>query len=154
MRHIEASKKIITKGTPDAAGVKYSFVQRMRNAFNVETVGEGVESFSVTAISKMSTYGFALNVSLKCEEGRARLLIDGQTELKMGTKIFYVVSLLLVLVLSLFPDKSAASQSSIVMNAIFFLVIGSFTIYDYGQKMGEAKVIIDDVLNSLEAEFG
>lgn len=156
MRHIESSQKIVTAGTPDAAGVKYSLVQRMRNAFNIETVGEGVESFSLTASSKMATYAFSLNVSLKCEQNRARILIDGQNELKVGTKVFYVVSLLLVLILSLFPETSsdAARASSVAMNAMFFLVIGGFTIFDYGKKMEEPEIIIRSILNSLEAEFG
>jgi hypothetical protein len=155
VRHIEASKKIVTLGPTDPSAVKYSFVQRMRNAFNVETVGEGVESFSMTASSKMSTYGFSLNVSLKTEPSRVRLLIDGQNELKMATKIFYVVSLFLVLILSLMPEGGGAAHlNNVVMNAIFFLVVGSFTIYDYGQKMDEPEEIIDSILTSIEAEFG
>lgn len=155
MKHIEASKKIVTSGTPDSAAIKYSLVQRMRNAFNVETVGEGGEAFSVTASSKMATYSFHLNVSLKCEKERARILIDGENELKMGTKVFYVISLLLVLILSLFPEAGdGAGANNIVMNAIFFLVIGGFTIYDYGKKMDEPQILIDSILDSIEAEFG
>jgi hypothetical protein len=156
MRHIEASKKIVTPGAVEASSVKYSFVQRMRNAFNVETVGEGVESFAITASSKMSTYGFSLNVSLKSEPQRVRILIDGQNELKVATQVFYVVSLLLVLILSLLPEGAGetARISSVAMNAIFFLVIGGFTIYDYGKKMDEPEAIIKAILNSIEAEFG
>ena len=52
MKHIEASKRISTSESVDPSAVKYSLVQRLRGAFHVETVGEGVESFSVAAAGK------------------------------------------------------------------------------------------------------
>jgi hypothetical protein len=155
MRHIEASKKIVTGAPVDFSAVKYSFVQRMRSAFHVETVGEGAESFTLTASSKPSTYAFALNVSIKCDQNRIRILTDGQNQIRMATKAFYVMSLLLVLILSLFSETIGSQHcGGITMNAMFFLVIGGFIIYDHGKKMDEPQAILENVLDSLEAEFG
>jgi hypothetical protein len=145
----------VTAAPADPAGVKYSLIQRLRGAFHVETVGEGVESFAVTATSKTSTYAVALNVSLKCEPTRIRILMDGHNEIKMVTKVFYVLSLFMVLVLSLFSETIESSRyGGIAMNAMFFLVIGGFIIYDHGKKLAEPQEILDHILESLEAEFG
>jgi hypothetical protein len=155
MKHIEASKKIIIAGDTEVSQVKYSLMQRMRGAFNVETVGEGTESFSVTAIGKTGAYGFTLGIALKSDRGRIRILVDGQNALRFGTKIFYVTSLLLILLLSIFQDSlSNAPSNNIAMNAMFFLVIGGFIIFDHSKKMDEPQIIIEQILNSVEAEFG
>jgi hypothetical protein len=156
MKHLEASKKIVTEALVDPVSVKYSLVQRLRSAFHVETVGEGVESFSVSAASKTGAYAFTAGVSLKSEKTRIRILLEGQNNLRMGTRIFYVLSLLMVLILSLFPEAvdGARGGGGMAMNAMFFLVIGGFIIYDHSKKMDEPQAILDQILNSLEAEFG
>ena len=156
MKHIEASKRIVTAELVDPSAVKYSLVQRLRGAFHVETVGEGVESFSVAAAGKTGTYGFALSVSLKSEKNRIRILIDGRNDIRMGTKVFYVLSLLMVLLLSLFSDSVEATShaSGVAMNAMFFLVIGGFIIYDHTKKMDEPEEILNQILDALDVEFG
>ena len=155
MKHIEASKKIVIANHVDAAQVKYSLVQRLRTAFHVETVGEGAESFTITAAGRAATYAFTLGVSLKAEKDRVRVMICGQNELRFATKIFYVLSLLMVLVLGIFSDTTNATGSGgVAMNAMFFLLVGGFIIYDHSSKMGEPQEILDRVLDSLEAEFG
>ncbi|MDD9900895.1 MAG: hypothetical protein OXT65_07945 [Alphaproteobacteria bacterium] len=154
MRHIEASRKIAVAGPTDISSVKYSLVQRLRGAFHVETVGEGQESFSVTAASKTSAYRFHLNVQVKTEPERARILIDGQNEISMSVKIFYVLSLLAVLILSLFSETIDPNRNGIAMNAMFFLVIGGFIIYDHSRKLEEPEKMLEKVLDSVETEFG
>lgn len=152
MRHIEASAKIVTTTPIDAAAVKYSLVQRLKGAFHVETVGEGNENFSVVATGKATSYVFHLGVVIKCESDRIRVLIDGGNDISMGTKIFYVLSLLAVLGISFFPG--ALGNSGLSVEAMGFLVVGGFIIYDTNRKTDEPQLLLERILRSLEAEYG
>lgn len=158
MKHIESSVKIITSHPVEASAVKYSLVQRLRNAFHIETVGDGMESFSVSGTSNATSYVFNINVILKNEPNRTRILLDGSNKISMTTNIFYILSLLAVLALSLFPngidDGSTKSAGGIMMEAIFFLVVAGFIIWDMNKKFEEPQQMLDRILKSMEAEFG
>ena len=153
MRHIEVSKKIITSSTVDAATVKYSLVQRFRNIFHIETVGEGLESFSVTARGKVTSYFFQVNVVLKCDSSRVRIIIEGKNDVGVPTKLFYVGSLLAVLALGLFPQVLVPPYGYAI-DAAFFMIVGGFIIYDFNRKLDEPQGFIERVLDTLEVEFG
>lgn len=154
MRHVESSIKVETPRPVEASAIKYSLMQRMRSAFHVETVGDGVEAFSLNATSKATAYVFNLNVMIRCDDGRVRILIDGSNEISVATRIFYVLSLLLVLLLSLFPSVFSGEGTGFPMVAMFFLVVGSFIIYDMNKKIEEPQAILDRILASVAAEFG
>lgn len=155
MKHIESSAKIATQQPVEASAVKYSLVQRMRNAFHVETVGEGTESFSISGTSKATSYTFNLNVLIKSEPNRVRVIVDGQNDVSKATQIFYVLSLLAVLALSLFPGAiEDGNTGGIALEAIFFLVVGGFIIWDMHKKFEEPQQMIDRIIRSVEAEFG
>ena len=153
MKHIESSALIFTGKQVDPAAVKYSLVQRLRGAFHVETVGEGVEQFTVSAAGKTTSYVFSLNVTLKAEEKHVRILTDGSNEVSLGVRVFYVLSLLAVLALTLFPGAIESASSSTVLEAIFFLVVGGFIIHDMNKKFDEPQILVDRILKSVEAEF-
>ena len=153
MRHIEVSKKIITSHTVDAAAVKYSLVQKLRNIFHIETVGEGMESFTITATSKLTSYLFQINVVLKCDSSRARIIIEGKNNIGMPARIFYILSLLLVLALGLFPQVLAPPYG-LAIDAAFFMIVGGFILYDFNRKLDEPQGLIERVLDALEVEFG
>lgn len=154
MRHIESSIKVETQKPIEASAVKYSLMQRLRSAFHIETVGDGVEAFSLNATSKATAYVFNLNMVIRCEENRIRIMADGSNEISLATRIFYVLSLLLVLLLSLLPSAFENSGSGFPMEAIFFLVVGSFIIYDMNKKIEEPQMLLDRILASVAAEFG
>lgn len=154
MKHIESSVFVPAKKPLDAATVKYSLVQRLRNAFHVETVGEGTENFSVSATAKSNGYVFNLNVAVKTDDAGARVLVDGGNEVSMGTKIFYVLSLLAVLAYTFFPAMTQSEgDSNAILEAIFFLVVGGFIIYDMNKKFDEPQGLIDKILESVKVEF-
>ncbi len=155
MRHIESSAKIVTTQLVDGSSVKYSLVQRLRAAFHIETVGEGTESFSISGTSKATSYVFNLNVMIKSEPNRVRVIVDGGNEVSIATCVFYVLSLLAVLALSLFPGTSEdKGAGNVVLEAIFFLVVGGFIISDMNKKFEEPQQMLDRIMKSLEAEFG
>lgn len=156
MRHIEASAKITPTQPVDTSTVKYSFVQRLRGAFHVETVGDGNENFSVTATSKTTSYTFTLGIVLKTDPERIRMMIEGSNDVSMATKIFYILSVFVVLGLSLVPGAldPKGGNGALVMEAMFFLVAGGFIIYDYNKKMDEPQLFIERILRSIDAEFG
>lgn len=155
MKHIETSVSFVTQDKLETSTVKYSFVQRLRNAFHVETVGEGTENFAVSATSKATSYFFTLNVMIRNDHGRMRLVVDGGNEISLATRIFYVLSLLAVLALSFFPGSldDSGAKGGIAIEAMFFLVVGGFIIYDINKKLDEPQQILDRILQSVNSEF-
>lgn len=154
MKHIETSISFATQDKLETSTVKYSFVQRLRNAFHVETVGEGTENFAVSATSKATSYFFTLNVMIRSDHGRMRIVVDGGNEISLATRIFYVLSLLAVLALSFFPSGlDDAGVKGMAIEAMFFLVVGGFIIYDINKKLEEPQQILDRILHSVNSEF-
>lgn len=154
MRHIESSILIPVKGIVDAAAVKYSLIQRLRNAFHVETVGEGNEAFAVSATGKTTSYVFNLNVVIRTEEGRVRIMADGGNEVAMATRIFYLLGMLMVIGLNFFPSTQERGDSvMLLLQAMFFLVVGGFIIYDMNKKFDEPQMLLDRILKSVETEY-
>lgn len=154
MQHIESSK-LFTLGTAaDAASIKYSLVQRMRGAFHVETVGEGDEIFMLAAAGRHTPYNCSLNVLLKSDGQRGRIIIDGTVGVNAFTKVFYVLGFLILLVLGLFPGTIKTGGAGSAMDVLVFLFLGIFVIYDVNKKLAEPQALIDRVLNAVATEFG
>jgi hypothetical protein len=154
MKHIEVSKKITTAQTVDASAVKYSLVQRMKNVFHVETIGEGVENFAVSATGKETSYIFDLNVVIKCDSTRARIIVDGKNRVSLATRAFYIFSLLAILALGLKPGLLGPAPYNYAIDAMFFLVVGAIITHDYNSKLEEPQKMLGQILDTLEVEFG
>ena len=91
MKHIESSKLINLSGAIENAAIKNSLVDRMRNIFHIETVGEDAENFTLTAIGKDIPCHCVFNVLLKTDEKYARLIVDGGATITAPTKILYTL---------------------------------------------------------------
>jgi hypothetical protein len=66
-----------------------------------------------------------------------------------------VLSLLSVLALSLFPSAFEDGKGGgFMLEAIIFLVVGGFIIWDMNKKFEEPQQMLDRILKSVEAEFG
>jgi hypothetical protein len=155
MRHIESSVRIKSALPLEAAVIKQSLLTRLRAAFHVETVGEGVNQFSVAATGKATSYVFSLGVTLRTDDRGAGILIEGKNEVSLGMRVFYLLALLMVLGLTLLPlgGEEAKKQGDLILEAMFFLVVGGFIIYDMNKKMDEPQGIIDRLLKSVSDEF-
>lgn len=154
MKHIESSKLINLSGTVGNAAIKDSLVARMRNIFHVETVGEGMEKFTLTAIGKDIPCHCVFNVLLKTDGKYARLIIDGGAKITAPTKILYALGVLALLVLGQFHGIINTSSSGSAMDLLVFLFLGIFVIYDINRKLAEPEHLLDRVLRALATEFG
>ena len=155
MRHIESSIRIKSAMPVEAAMIKQSLITRLRAAFHVETVSEGTGHFTVSATGKATSYVFSLGVTVRTDDRGASILIDGQNEVSLGMRVFYLLGLLMVLGLTLLPlgGDEAQKQGDLILEAMFFLVVGGFIIYDMNKKMDEPQGIIDRLLKSVSDEF-
>jgi hypothetical protein len=156
MKHLESSKLINLATDTEAAVIKYSFVERLRGAFHVETVGDGVENFVVNAIGKDVPCKCIFNVLLKTENKRARLIVDGNVGISASTKILYTLGFLALLVLGLFPESTMlkTTYKGSAMDFMVFLFLGAFLVFDMNKKVAEPEEIIDRILNAVATEFG
>lgn len=154
MKHIESSRLINLSGEVAPAAIKYSLVERMRGAFHVETVGEGEENFAITAAGKDVPCTCSLNVLMKVEGKRARIIVDGVTGINASTKILYTLGVLALLVLGLFPGTINTTGKGSAMDFMVFLFLGAFLVLDVNKKLAEPEALIDRILGSVATEFG
>jgi len=155
MKHIESSKIIRFSSPVEASVIKYSLVERLREAFHVETVGDGVENFSMTMTGKGTPYRCALDVIIKADAARGRIIVSGATAINASTKIFYALGILALLVLGLFPGTiNTSGKGSGAVDFLVFLFLGAFVIFDMNRKVAELEALLDRVLGAVETEFG
>lgn len=154
MKHIESSKLINLSGVTEASAIKYSLVERMRGIFHIETVGEGIENFTLTAIGKDIPCHCVFNVLLKTDGRYARIIVDGGAEISATTKIFYTLGVLALLVLGLFPGTINTSGHGTAADLMVFLFLGVFILYDMNKKLAEPESLLDRVLRAVATEFG
>ena len=154
MKHIESSKLINLSGTVETAAIKNSLVERMRNIFHVETVGEGTEKFTLTAIGKNIPCHCVFNVVLKTDEKHARLIVDGGAEITAAAKILYTLGVLALLVLGLFPGTINTTGHGSATDLMVFLFLGIFILYDMNKKLAEPEQLLDRVIHAVATEFG
>ena len=154
MKYIESSKLIRLGGPAEAAAIKYSLIERVRDAFHVETVGEGDENFSLVASGKRTPYHCTLTVLVKTDDRRARVIINGEAEVNASTKIYYGLGVLALLVLGLFPGTINTSGQGSAMDVLVFLFLGIFVLHDIDRKLAEPELLLDRILNAVDTEFG
>ena len=155
MKHIESSKLIRLAHAADPLSLKHSLIERMRSAFHIETVGEGIEKFSLTALGRDTPYHCSFDIFLKTDGLRARVIVTGGVEINAATKIFYVMGLLALLILGIFPGTiNTTGRGSGAMDILVFLFLGAFVLHDINKKLCEPETVLDRVLNAVETEFG
>lgn len=154
MKHIESSKLITLSHPVETAALKHSFVERLRGAFHVESVGEGSENFSLMLMGREIPCRCTLDVLIKTDEARARIIIGGQASLSAAAKIFYALGILALLVLGLFPGFISTSGSGGAADFMVFMFLGMFILYDTHKKQTEAEVMLDRIVDAIEVEFG
>lgn len=155
MKHIESSKLITLANVVDASLVKQALIERMRSAFKIESVGDSDENFQIIFSGKGVLYRCTVNVLLKVDSQRARIVIDGKVGVRTLTKVIYVMGILALLVLGLFPGTlNTSGHGSSAMDFLVFLFLGVFILYDVNKKMIEPEILLDRILQGLDAEFG
>ena len=155
MKHIESSKLIALAVPVDAGLVKHTLIERLRSAFNVEIVGEGSENFVIKFTGKRVLYKCAMNVVLKVDDQRARVIIDGKVGVRTSTMWLYTLGILMLLIVGLFPGiLNTTGRGSNATDILVFLFLGVFLLYDINKKMIEPEILLDRILRALAAEFG
>ena len=154
MKHIESSKLIALVDAVEVSSIRYSLVERMRGAFHVETVDGEDEDFTLTAMGKGTSCRCMLNVFLRTDDRYARIIIDGTVEVTPSAKIIYILGILALLVLGLFPGTINTTGQGGAMDFMVFLFLGMFVLHDANKKLEEPEQLLDRVLAAIETEFG
>jgi hypothetical protein len=141
-------------GDVETSAIKYSLMERLRGAFHVVTVGDGTESFSVALTGKKTSYHCDLNIIIKTEHHKARIIIDGSAEINNSNKVFYALCILTLLVLGLFPGTINTRGQGTAVDAMVFMFLGFFVVYDMNKKLAEPEALLERVLNSVATEYG
>src|SRR5262249_205596 len=134
--------------------IKHSLVERLRSVFHIETVGESTENFTLTGAGKDVPCHCVLNVLLKADSSHARLIIDGSAKVNALTKILYVMSVLVLLVLGQFHGSLNTTGGGSALDLMVFLFLGIFILHDMNKKLAEPQMLLDRILRSLTTEFG
>ena len=138
--------------------VKQSIIEKLRHSFHVETVGEGVDAFTLNLGGRRKFAGatlchMSLNMSLAQDKNTVRLQMNGHVTVTNSAKLMYALGVLMVLIIGLFPGSIDTSGDGGPLDALIFLLIGGFIMYDMNQKLAEMEKLLSDMLTQVETEF-
>lgn len=155
MKHISSSKLVTVPFETTLESVKLSVVDRLKAAYQVDTVGEGADQFTVTVSGRGSSSDCVLHVSLKLDNNKARVLMDGYSKISTIAKVYYAFVVFALLVIGLLPGTLVKTDGGgTAVDAMVFLFLGMFVVYDMDRKLIEAQQILDRVVNGVEADIG
>lgn len=160
MKHIESA--ISFKLTREATEKELtdSLMSRLKSAIDIESLEEKDKqivihgttggSDSITRHARIK-----LNITVKKQQEIARILIHGEAKIARSLMITYAGLVLLLLVVGLLPGSIETSgEDSGAMDALVLLLFGIFIFYDINVKVSEPSSFLDDILNSVRAEYG
>ena len=158
MHIISHSSHFKTQDDLALARIKQSILTKMRHSFHVETVGDAVDTFTITAGGRRKfagavVCGMKLHMTIAQDDGCARIQMNGVVDITNSAKLMYCLGVLMVLLIGLFPGSIDTSSNGGPLDALVFLVIGGFIVCDVTQKLRETETLLANALAQVKTEF-
>lgn len=160
MKHLVASRKIELKKETTLQEIRALFIERLEKTIEISNITDGDTEFTIsgTTGSPASMTRFAkldLNVTINMDKDAARILISGYARVAFSMILLYMFLFGIILLVGLLPGfVSTNAESSSALDALFFLILGIFVMYDVNKKLSDPKENLDAILESLETTFG
>lgn len=155
MKYIEVSRKIEGHSDAQVGDVKELLIDKLDRIIDIENVTENLEKFKVVGTTGTPS-GFSrhsridLDVEIIKQDRTFKILIAGQTRIATSLAITYMLLVIAVLVIGLLPGSIESGEDSGAADALVFLFIGMYIIFDMKSKQEEPKGMLEDVLQSLD----
>lgn len=149
-----ALKKSITDDV-----LKAQLKTRLESMFKLSQFKDDGESVTVCGTSGgkkawVRHGALSATVDVAIEDGKARFVITGEIKPATSLVVFYSLGLLTVLLIGLLPGSlNTSGENAGAADALVFLVIGAYIVYDIESKLREARRMIEEVIRALRAEF-
>lgn len=160
MKHLAASKKIELKRKASAADLRAALVESLEDSLEISSISDGDAEFTLTGTTgspaSISRYAkLDLKVSIKVDDETARILVSGYSRVAPSLTFLYLFLFIAILLVGLLPGfvETDADKSNAI-DALFFLILGIFVIFDVNKKLAEPKEDLDASLEALNTLFG
>ena len=160
MRYIEVSKKITLTKEANREEIAQAFLDRLRRAFLVETLEETDSGFHLIGTAGSNLKKFVrhshvdLTVDISKNQETIRVLAHGHTRTARSLMVSYTILFFLVVIAGLLPGSIETGGESSGSDALVFMILGIFVLYDIYKKIAEPKEHLQAALDSLDVEFG
>lgn len=160
MKHLAASRKIELKKEATLGQIRELLIERLEKTVDITHITEGDTEFTIsgTTGSPASMTRFAkldLNITIKMEKDVARILISGYSRVAFSMVLLYMFLFGIILLVGLLPGfVSTNAESSSALDALFFLILGIFVMYDVNKKLADPKENLEAALESIDTTFG
>lgn len=159
MAHIEVSRKIELGKKVDTADIKNALVERLEKILEIENISDGLEVFKVIGTTGSDTSltrhaRISIDIEIECEAKLARVMISGRSEVAKSLISFYGFALIVILLVGLLPGSVNTGVDGGAMDALVFLLVGFFMVYDMSRKLEEPANVLSSILETLDTQFG
>ncbi len=159
MKHIELSRKIALSRPVSAEELKKNLMSRLENVLELQETTPGAEQFHVTGSTgapvSMTRYAQVdVDVTLAVDESTARIIISGYVRTAPSLMILYGVLFFVLLCVGLLPGFVDTSIDGDAGDALIFVLIGMFLVYDINRRLTEPEEQMKAALESMNTLFG
>lgn len=159
MKHLEVSRRIPLTKVLGTNKVKESIIFRMENAMEVKKVSSQDDVFTVKASTGapgavVRHADVSVDYKIIQDKEFLRILGTGRTKVSVSLVLMYVLFVLVILAVGLLPGSIETGDKGSAMDALIFLLIGVYIAFDISKKLTEPKEILEDILQSIDTEFG
>lgn len=160
MKHLAVSRKIELKKEATLQEVRELLIERLEKTIEIKNITDGDNEFTLngTTGSPASMTRHAkldLNVAIKMDKDVARILISGYARVAFSMILLYMFLFSIILLVGLLPGfVSTNAEESGALDALFFLILGIFVMFDVNKKLSDPKDDIEAALESLDTTFG
>lgn len=142
----------------DLAEVKLALTERFRRSFNIETIGNGIEKFSISFAARAHVFGAAayrgsVDVRLKRDGLGLRILISGETRPTRAIIALYALLVFILLLVGAIPGSFDTTDSGDALDALLILATGIFLMHDISQKLQGSFTMLDQIARATSVEF-
>jgi len=162
MKHIEVSRKINLTRDVSPAELKDALLERLAKVIMIEESAGDAEQFTLSgtsgpprSLTRHARLDLSASINYDSSEKVARIILSGYGRTARSLVVVYFVLFFALLLLGLLPGSvSTSMEESGPMDALIFLLLGVFIIFDTNKKLADLRDSLNDALASLDTAFG
>lgn len=158
MKHLEVSRKILLAKDVSTDDLKKALLERLERSIEIENIKGSAESFHIAGttgapVSMTRSARLDLDVTIALEQGAVRILVDGYVRTALSLTILYGALFFVLLCVGLLPGFVDTSIDGDAADALVFVLIGMFLVYDINRRLVEPQEYVAQALESLNTLF-
>lgn len=155
-RYFETSTHFPVDSDVTEERLKEDFLNRMQRFSEFSSIGDSATLFDVrgtTGVPASLTRHSRIDLqnSIHIQGGVARITVSGYVRHAKSLVVLYFFLFFIALLIGLLPGSIETSlEDSGAIDALVFLILGMYIVYDINRKLSEPQALIAQALNTLE----